>query len=556
MFYADSEDDFIARVKNIEQRADQCIEHFALLTIPSYLARWTILTATVHMIEENYIRFGPNSSPFKAVMLNLSRHAPMLIRWLGRNGMTPVDSEWVPNWEPFVGAQAFRDLRITANYDAFLISYPMWYRNRLSAELLDDDVVRFSTAPDSHDRQVSAFQKGLRRQSGLHQAVAGAQMETTEAIQRRYKRILDEAIPRGERGFQYEHSYELTRRTYCKYTQRMERIMRRSEDLDLGAYTLGAFKCFYAALQSVCAMHDYLCFLWGQRTGTYPIESAVLVKRRDDWIRLLSFHSGLGNATTEQLLNDLTFYSKRLPDLHVFPFVPLDEEKRLLALAPQYILNSSPEDNILRTCSYLRESSYSLLSDDKAAVMREEILEAFKGFRCGHSIPLPDGSTDIDLLVEDVQSSTVLIAELKWYRKPSTYRERLRVDADFEDGYKRQLATIQAYCGHHPDWLKNRRALTYSLADYENVFFLLIGRDHWSWFDPKDNAAVVEFEQFRLAVGRNSSLNSAIQEVLSYEWLPVEGEDFHVQFDRGVVEGVGVESEVYYGGSHTIGGKL
>jgi hypothetical protein len=142
----------------------------------------------------------------------------------------------------------------------------------------------------------------------------------------------------------------------------------------------------------------------------------------------------------------------------------------------------------------------------------------------------------------------VVIGELKWYRKPSTYRERLRADAEFEDGYRRQLATIQACCRRDPDWLKNRRALTHSLSDYENVFFLLIGRDHWSWFDPQDNAAVVEFEQFRLAVERNACLNLAIRELLKYDWLPVDGEDFYVQSDRRVVEGVGVESEVYYGG--------
>ena len=103
--------------------------------------------------------------------------------------------------------------------------------------------------------------------------------------------------------------------------------MRRSEDLDLGPYTLGAFKRFYAALQSICAIHDFLCFLWGKPSSTYPIESAVQVKKRDEWIELLSFHSELAKTTTEQLLNDLTFHSKRLPDLHVFPFVPLDEPR-------------------------------------------------------------------------------------------------------------------------------------------------------------------------------------------------------------------------------------
>ena len=141
-----------------------------LLTAPSHLARWTVLTATVHMIEENYKAFGPNSSPFKSAMINLGRHAPVLIRWLDKSGLAVVPPDWMPHWESLVGAQAFRDLRVTANYDAFLCSYPMWYRNRLSAELVSDDVVRFCTPPDSRDRQVSAFQKGLRR-SSEHQTV-------------------------------------------------------------------------------------------------------------------------------------------------------------------------------------------------------------------------------------------------------------------------------------------------------------------------------------------------------------------------------------------------
>jgi len=185
MLYADSSDDFIARVKTIENRADQCIEHLALLMVPSYRARWTILTATVQMIEKNHKSFGPNSSPSKNAMINLGRHAPSLIRWLEKSGLAPVPPDWIPHWESLVGAQAFRDLRVTANYDAFLCSYPMWYRNRMSAELLSDDLVRFCVARDSHDRQVSAFQKGLRRRSGPHQAIAGPPMEATEALLRR-----------------------------------------------------------------------------------------------------------------------------------------------------------------------------------------------------------------------------------------------------------------------------------------------------------------------------------------------------------------------------------
>jgi len=365
---------------------------------------------------------------------------------------------------------------------------------------------------------------------------------------RNYEQVLKASRAVGALAFHYEPHDKLASRTFRAYERRMDQIMRRSEETSLGPYTLGSFKRFYAALQSICAIHDFLCFRWMDRTRQYPIESAVLLKRQQEWIQLLSSQSGIDLPTTEQILRDLTFHPKRLPDLHVFPFVPLDENQDLLALVPQFILAASPEDNILRTCSYLREKAYGLLSGDKAATMRDDLLETLKRFDCDHSIPLPDGSTEIDLVIEDLQASTVVIAELKWYRKPSTYRERLQVDEDFEDGYRRQLSTVQNYCAQHPEWLRNRRSLERSLSNYENVFYLLIGRDHWAWYEPADGAAVVDCDQLQLFAMRHSSLKDIVQESLKYAWLPVEGTDFHVRYESAFVEGVGVESEVYYGG--------
>jgi hypothetical protein len=366
---------------------------------------------------------------------------------------------------------------------------------------------------------------------------------------RNFEQVLKAARAVGVLGFHYEPHSKLASRMFRWYERRMEQIMRRSEGTSLGPYTLGTFKRFYAALQSICAIHGFLCFRWKERTRQYPIESAVLLKRQQEWIQLLGSQSGIDLPTTEQILRDLTFRSKRLPDLHVFPFVPLDENEDLLALVPQFVLAASPEDNILRTCSYLREKAYSLLSDEKAATMRDDLLETLKRFGCDHSIPLPDGSTEIDLVIEDLQSSTVVIAELKWYRKPSTYRERLQVDEDFDDGYRRQLSTVQNYCRQHPRWLCDRGSLKRSLAHYENVLYLLIGRDHWAWYEPADGTAVVDCDQFQLYAMRHSSLRNIVQELLKYAWLPIEGEDFHVRYDTAFAEGVGLESEVYYGGS-------
>jgi hypothetical protein len=479
MLHRESTEDHIEKVCAIEKRADLCLEHLSLASIPGHLAVWTVLSTTVAMIEENHAQFGPTSPRFQAAMLNLTRYCPMLVRWLKglSRGRPPTD--WQPTWDPALDALARRDLATVQNYDAFQFSYPMWYRDRAHAEILDDNSVRFTVDGGTRDRQGSAYHKGIRPLEGLYKAIPGVGVEPTEAIMRRYQRILSEASATDRYGFAYEHSYALARRSYNKYTQRLETMVRRNDDPDLGSYTLSVFKRFYAALQAICAIHEYLCFCWMKWENPYPLSSAVMVKSQNEWIKLLGNLAGVDPSTAESILSDLTFYSKRLPDLNVYPFVPLDESRGTIALIPHFVLNSNPEENILRICSYHRPKVYDLLSNDKEAIMRETLVGHLGSYGVDHSIQLPDGSAEIDLVIEDESSSTAVIAELKWYRKPTTYRERLRADEQFLDGMHRQLRRIKLFCREHPDFLEQRGALKRNLTEYKNVHYLLIARDYW-----------------------------------------------------------------------------
>ena len=64
--------------------------------------------------------------------------------------------------------------------------------------------------------------------------------------------------------------------------------------------------------------------------------------------------------------------------------------------------------------------------------------------------------------------------------------------------------------------------------------------------DATDGIALVEFAAFTMALGAAGDLHSAVQQLLTYDWLPVEGRDFQVQYDGVIVNGVGQESEVFY----------
>jgi len=548
MLHRDTPAEQIEQIVEMERRADRCIDHLRLNALPTEQAVWVLLTAVISQIESNYLRFGPDTAAFRAAMINLARYAPMIVRALANPLPEQVNATLQQLWDPSLGMLANADINTMAHYDAFQNNYPMWFRNRTHAEIREGDIVRFTVDGSGRYREVSAYQKGLRPLNGRFQAAPSQRVEPTEAILRRYRRLLTEATVTSDYGFSYEHSYELARRTYNKYAQRLEGMMRRSDSVSLGPYTLEVFKRFYAGVQALSSIHEYMCFCWTRWGHRYPLASALMVKSRREWIQLLKGLSGLDSDVTDRVLTDLSFYPKRLPDLHVYPFVPLDSQNSTLALIPHFILNSAPEENILRTCSALRPHVYDLLSNEKEATMREYVLGKLTRFNTKHSIPLPDGSTEIDLVVEDLSSSTVLIAELKWYRKPNGYRARLQADEQFLDGFHRQVRTVREFCRENPDFLRQRGVLTRSLNTYDNVYFGLLARDHWVWIDPVENSFVLDVEQLLDILETHETLHAAMSESIRYEWLPREGRDFYVRFERAMVEDVPIETEVYYGG--------
>jgi hypothetical protein len=80
----------------------------------------------------------------------------------------------------------------------------------------------------------------------------------------------------------------------------------------------------------------------------------------------------------------------------------------------------------------------------------------------------------------------------------------------------------------------------------QNVYYLLVPRDHWLWLDPTDDTAVIEFEAFARVMGGDQDLLSAVHLLLTYEWLPVEGRDFTVRYERATVNGVSMESQIFH----------
>jgi hypothetical protein len=93
--------------------------------------------------------------------------------------------------------------------------------------------------------------------------------------------------------------------------------------------------------------------------------------------------------------------------------------------------------------------------------------------------------------------------------------------------------------------LTERGKLPRSLTEYDNLHYLLVAWDHWYWVEPNDRIAIVSFDAFLSALKKHANLNNLVTELLTYEWLPVEGRDFRVICATSSVNGAAFESPIF-----------
>jgi hypothetical protein len=536
----DASAETVESICRIETIADDCYKSLRLLQLPNNISIWGLLAGGIKIIEQEIAVRGDNTFHLTAALLNVSRFLPIGLKWMHKWGHPP--SKLVARqWSTPLSALVDETISVANGYSAFLTSFPMWHRQRYEAELISSTVVRFSSGTSERAHQVSAFQKGIRPKEGFYKEKRPEKPQQTARVQQLFQRVFDLAKGDGTLGFSYHDPWELWRELEIEYSARVDAIVRRGDSVSLGAYNLGEFKRFYSAFLALCATHEFLCFIWAKNHSVYPFDSAVLVRARSNWISTLAWLSGVSLEKCQHIVQDLTFDFTRSLDLHIHPFVALDSGSNTLAVAPQFPLHSRPDENILRVCSVLRPKDFDVASLSKESELLANLQTSCASFSPQGPISLPSPIPDIDLLLADEASSTVVVAELKWIRKTVRPVEMEDRDAEVLKGTS-QLREIRNFLQEHPRHLKTLGKLPGPLDKYQNVVYLLIARDHWLWVEPVDNIAIVEFD----AVQQTESLYYAVKELLSYEWLPIAARDFTVRYERATVNGVSLESEIFY----------
>ena len=209
-------------------------------------------------------------------------------------------------------------------------------------------------------------------------------------------------------------------------------------------------------------------------------------------------------------------------------------------------MSSRHDENILRVLSQVRKRVF----DDTSTTKEEETLAALRNIAgVRHSmqgpVALPKPVPDIDLLIVDEGAGALTIVELKWIRKIVRTTEIPERDAEVLKGIQ-QVDEVRRFLEDTPRHLAAIGKIARSLSDYERVLYMVVARDHWLWVEPTNGIAIVEYEAFVQALDRYDNIRDAIDELLRYDWLPAEGRDFVVRDQEATVNGVTIESEVFY----------
>lgn len=540
----------IANISDEEQRAIEAFESriddlhlgLELLKYPRNLALFSLVSNGLERLYLRQIQQVPERD--RTLQSVLSRSFGVFIRKMANY--------------PFKGHVAIKNLRVDAHLRAAAVQaneyarfwfgatgyFPEWHQGECDAVLTGPNSIRFSLVATKRQREISAYQKSFRP-AVMQVPPQSVYAPIPDWIEAEYLRALTPGTTKDGRLFYQikQDVYEFYRNWYA---QKMQEAVEHPTETDLGAYDISDAIKFWAALASFSSVHDFLCYVAGQRT-VLPTNSILPIRKREDWAEELARLSGLPSLKCDAILQHIICRPNSVIDLHVTPFLALDEKAVWLALAAPLAISGRFDQNLLRICSADDPVRFNRITPDKEKRLRDELTSetAPLRIRCLGPFSLPSPLPDVDLVLEDIENDSILISELKWVRQPIGWRSRRRANEELERGVE-QLREVREFLTTAPGLLMSRAGgISKPISKFRNVYWAVITRGHLIHVEPKNHESMLPLDAVKHALKVERRLGAAMRWLLADSWLPQEGSHFRIQASHFVHQGYSIEAPVF-----------
>ena len=233
--------------------------------------------------------------------------------------------------------------------------------------------------------------------------------------------ILSDSHYEGEL-INYPHSQKLMCYLYSQIASFYVPV---NEGWIFSCFSLSEFRAYFRSLICIC-IHHTVAVLFNSRIHGIKgggLEQRVLRINKSQLKEIISQYSGLSNETIEKITEFLTYGKDvKSPDPALQPLIDVGNEY----IIPNYLVITSNFDrNALTLHSRIDEKGFNKTSHLFEVEMTKNILSELNGkFTLLTNLMLPkkEGG-EIDLILLDESSKTILICELRWMLQPSDPNE-------------------------------------------------------------------------------------------------------------------------------------
>ena len=338
---------------------------------------------------------------------------------------------------------------------------------------------------------------------------------------------LEKEIYYNEQGLQYviseekSNSFDLISKTQVEYFSELP------ESWKMHGFTLGQFRQVWEVLLTKSMIHEAACKSSKEVGGA--VEHIVMITTFEDLSKEITDKSKVAKEQVRLILKTL-LYDASITNSHVIwqPIISLDDIN--IAIAPNLIMNSNFERNLICLLNKIAQPEYSRLSNLKEEIMLDDLSEKLKlysNISVSTAKKLPVPLPDMDLILYDKNRKVLFLAEIKWLLSIDSIKEICARDKDFEKGVS-QAKLIKEYALENTSDVLNR---AFGQIDLEvnQIYSCVISKNNIGSSFIDSSAKIINEASFlKILADTNGDLLEVIGIIDNNLFLPKAGVDYNL----------------------------